>query len=224
MPLGKFLVSYKSEKPDEQTAAYEFLLGVTDVTHGKFWCASEGYRPDTVFDALDEWIMKLKAKTKFCTRNCPRKERAAFVITEILGKKYPCQKGKSLAQHSAQGPQGNPLQKQGKDIFAPGLPMKYAIVPKWRQGNEEDSTTFAFLLGVIDATEGKLWCSYDRFKTLTVFEWVFSDMKELAPSRHDERAADVLLGSLLKNFGPRPATRARPRANGLDRLTCDRRA
>ena len=52
-----------------------------------------------------------------------------------------------------------------------------------------------YLLGVMDATEGKSWCDYRAFKTITLREDIyegFNKLKKLESHRLNERASKVI--------------------------------
>lgn len=49
-----------------------------------------------------------------------------------------------------------------------------------------------YLLGVMDLTEGKVWCEYRKFKTVTLREVVGEYIKKLPRHRLGERAAVVI--------------------------------
>jgi hypothetical protein len=49
-----------------------------------------------------------------------------------------------------------------------------------------------YLLGVMDLTEGKVWCEYRKFKTVTLREVVGEYIKKLPRHRFSERAAVVI--------------------------------
>jgi len=206
MPLKGFLVSYKSEEADERNAAFAFLWGVTDATEGKMWCANNDYTRTTVFEAVDEGLKKLN-QSRY-------NERAAYVITEILEKKYPCKKTMSVSNAStgsAQDIKDDPLQKsilageglageqiikQGEDMFAPNISLKNFLVSYNSENSREDDALYAFFLGMFDATEGKEWCGYKVYKTITILERIHLGFKKLDQSRYDERAAYVITGFL----------------------------
>lgn len=57
-----------------------------------------------------------------------------------------------------------------------------------------------YLLGVEDATEGKAWCSYRQFKTVTLQEFIFEYFKKLPTQQLDERASKLIEEALRKNF------------------------
>jgi len=205
IPLWRFLVSYYSKDQEEQKAANAFLLGVADTFEGKTWCSRGDYIPSTIFEAVNESVKKMKL---------PRyNERAAYVIAEILEKKYPCNKGEKLSSTfvpndsipaskydpykknitlTGEGLTNEWVVKQGDNIFVPNFPLRRFLIPYKNIGSEEQSTAYAFLLGVVDAIEGKTWCSYYRFKPITVREVVYSGLGNIDPSRYDERAAYVI--------------------------------
>lgn len=58
-----------------------------------------------------------------------------------------------------------------------------------------------YLLGVMDATEGKDWCDYRTFKTVTLRERIFEEFKTLDSGRLDERASSVI-GRILSRRYP----------------------
>ncbi|MDR3214109.1 MAG: hypothetical protein LBT71_09390 [Azoarcus sp.] len=66
---------------------------------------------------------------------------------------------------------------------------------------EEQNAAYAFLLGVVDATEGKEWCSYRVLKTISILETLAMEFKDFDPSRYDERAAYVIT-EVLKKYHP----------------------
>jgi Rap1a immunity proteins len=57
-----------------------------------------------------------------------------------------------------------------------------------------------FLLGVQDATEGKSWCGYRAFKTITLREDVYEYFKKLPHERLSERASVIIEEALHKNY------------------------
>lgn len=56
-----------------------------------------------------------------------------------------------------------------------------------------------YLLGVLDATEGKSWCNYQTLKTITLQEIIYSYFKKLPQVRLDERAASLIEEALTHN-------------------------
>jgi hypothetical protein len=57
-----------------------------------------------------------------------------------------------------------------------------------------------YLLGVMDTTEGKSWCDYRTFKTITLRERIFEELKKPDDSRLDERASSVIENILNQRF------------------------
>ncbi|MDR1424700.1 MAG: hypothetical protein LBI92_08890 [Azoarcus sp.] len=114
----------------------------------------------------------------------------------------PAQGGKdALVQRSILIKRGlvNQYEKhEGRDIFVPNLSLEQFLVSYNSKNPEEQSAAYAFLLGVVDASEGKTWCSYYKFKKTTVLEMIHAGLKELSPSHYDERAAHIIIGVLEK--------------------------
>lgn len=57
-----------------------------------------------------------------------------------------------------------------------------------------------YMLGVMDATEGKTWCSYAALKTTTLNEFVFEKMKKMSPAQLSRRAAVAIEEALTGAF------------------------
>ncbi|MEW5757569.1 MAG: Rap1a/Tai family immunity protein [Pseudomonadota bacterium] len=65
--------------------------------------------------------------------------------------------------------------------------------------NERKSAEL-YLLGVMDTTEGKVWCDYRTFKTITLRERIFEEFKKLNSSHLDERASSVIERILTRRY------------------------
>lgn len=61
-------------------------------------------------------------------------------------------------------------------------------------------TARIYLLGVLDATEGKSWCDYKTLKTVSLNEFIFEKLKKLPPKELERRAAAVIEESLHELF------------------------
>lgn len=72
---------------------------------------------------------------------------------------------------------------------------------------EERRYAELYLLGVMDATEGKSWCDYRTYKTITLGEEIFLGLKALDKSKQSERAAYVISNILSNKFPCRRKTR-----------------
>ena len=83
-------------------------------------------------------------------------------------------------------------------IFIPDLSVRDFLASYNSEDPEEQIVAYAFLLGLSDATEGKVWCGYYRFKSITVLEIIHSELEKLDSSRYDERATDVIADILGK--------------------------
>lgn len=57
-----------------------------------------------------------------------------------------------------------------------------------------------YFLGVLDATEGSVWCDYKTYKTITIDERVFVNLKRLSKQELEERAATVIKNILSREF------------------------
>lgn len=57
-----------------------------------------------------------------------------------------------------------------------------------------------YLLGVMDTTEGKSWCRYQDFKSITLRETIFSEFKKLNETQLNERASTVIEDVLRKRY------------------------
>ena len=57
-----------------------------------------------------------------------------------------------------------------------------------------------YLLGVMDATEGKSWCDYKTYKTITLRERIFISFNNLESNQLSERAAKVIENILSQRY------------------------
>ena len=57
-----------------------------------------------------------------------------------------------------------------------------------------------YMLGVMDATEGRVWCDYKSFKTVTLNAFVFEYFKKQSPEQLQRRASVVIEEALKNNF------------------------
>ncbi|ANR77083.1 hypothetical protein BBB57_01710 [Kosakonia sacchari] len=59
-----------------------------------------------------------------------------------------------------------------------------------------------YLLGVLDTTEGTVWCSYRRFKSITLHEIVYSYFRSLPPERLKQaRASSLIIDAMTQHHG-----------------------
>ncbi|MGG7446619.1 Rap1a/Tai family immunity protein [Kosakonia oryzendophytica] len=57
-----------------------------------------------------------------------------------------------------------------------------------------------YLLGVLDTTEGKVWCGYNRLKTISIHEVVYSYFTAQPAARlQQERATTLILEAMTQN-------------------------
>ena len=62
-----------------------------------------------------------------------------------------------------------------------------------------------YLLGVLDATEGRAWCDYQTLKTVSLREHLYEHLRKLPSQRLDERASDVITEALSLSFPCKPS-------------------
>ncbi|MBU0854578.1 MAG: hypothetical protein KKF76_19665 [Gammaproteobacteria bacterium] len=55
-----------------------------------------------------------------------------------------------------------------------------------------------YLLGVMDATEGKTWCSYQQFKTISLRDYLNGYFNKLTESQLQQRASSVIEAALIE--------------------------
>lgn len=65
---------------------------------------------------------------------------------------------------------------------------------------EERRYAELYFLGVLDATEGNVWCDYKTYKTITIDERVFVNLKKLSKQELEGRAATVIKNILSREF------------------------
>lgn len=65
---------------------------------------------------------------------------------------------------------------------------------------EERKYSEMYLLGVLDSSEGEDWCDYKSYKSITIDEILFVEMKKLSESQLNERASLVIKGILKTKF------------------------
>ena len=65
---------------------------------------------------------------------------------------------------------------------------------------EERRRAEFFLIGVLDATEGISWCDYRRFKTITINEELFGELRKLTREQMKGRAATTISQILAKGL------------------------
>jgi hypothetical protein len=88
----------------------------------------------------------------------------------------------------------------GRGIFVVNLSLKRCLASYQSEDEAERGAAHAFLLGVLDATEGTAWCSYRQYKSTTILEEIYLGLKDLDASRGDERAARVIADILKTNM------------------------
>lgn len=180
-----FLRFYAINNSQEKENTLMYALGVQEATEGKTWCRYEQVDRVTINQTIFDWIeQQSMAKANV---------RASTLIEEALAKKYPCQR----------------KQTSTKDIstVSPVLsltPETYNLSGNeffrfWVSSNKQDKLRAGiYLLGIEDATENKLWCGYDLFKSLTLNEIIYSFLKNKTREELNVRAADVIVEKLME--------------------------
>lgn len=69
------------------------------------------------------------------------------------------------------------------------------------QSAERRAAARLYLLGVLDSTEGKTWCSYSQIKTVTINEFVFEYLQKQSAEKLKVRAS-ALIEAALKHHLP----------------------
>ncbi|WP_051916589.1 MULTISPECIES: Rap1a/Tai family immunity protein [unclassified Serratia (in: enterobacteria)] len=65
---------------------------------------------------------------------------------------------------------------------------------------QEKEKAQLYLLGVLDATEGKVWCQYSQLQIITLQEFVFEYFKKLPQEQLKLRASDLIEAAMVKDF------------------------
>ncbi|MDR1461860.1 MAG: hypothetical protein LBI68_01800, partial [Azoarcus sp.] len=93
--------------------------------------------------------MLLALPVSFAQNNPVQNTRNEAVSKSIL------ERGKNNGKNASMG------------VFIPNLPLSGFLASYNSKDSEERIAAHTFLLGVSDATEGKVWCSYYKFKSIT---------------------------------------------------------
>lgn len=101
-----------------------------------------------------------------------------------------------------------PLLAESRQITADSVNLTAGdFLPEFiHQSPERRAAARLYLLGVLDATEGKSWCSYSQLKTVTINEFVFEYLKKQPSERLTLRASILIEEALQKSF---PCTEAK---------------
>jgi hypothetical protein len=88
----------------------------------------------------------------------------------------------------------------GKGVFVVDLSLERFLASYRSKDATEQSAAHAFLLGVLDTTEGTVWCDYRQYKSTTLLEKIHSGLENQDDARGNERAARVITGFLKTHF------------------------
>lgn len=180
-----FLKFYATDNVQKKDNALMYMLGVADATESKAWCGYGQVDSITINHTVLAWLDRYSVKKPDA--------RASVLIEEALVKNFPCQRTDSsikIASRSSPILSLTPdaLNLSGNDFF------KF-----WVSGNQRDKLRAGvYLLGVEDATEKKLWCGYDLFKTLTLNEIVYVFLKNKTHKELNSRAAELIINKLIE--------------------------
>lgn len=179
-----FLTFYASNDPQEKENVLMYMLGVADATEGKTWCG---------YSRTDSAVLYQTALAYLHQQSLTKpKVRASSLIEEAFIKNYACRGSETpvkLAPRPASVLSLTPdvLNLSGNDFSR-----------FWISGNEQEKLRAGiYLLGVEDATERKLWCGYDLFKTVTLNELVYISVKNKTHDELNSRAAKIILEKFM---------------------------
>ncbi|MBN6046618.1 hypothetical protein JYK13_21840 [Citrobacter sp. ku-bf4] len=180
-----FLRFHAINDSQEKVNILMYALGVQDATEGKTWCVDEQVDRAIINQTVLAWLER-QSIIKFDLR-------ASIMIEDALVKNYPCQgkvpQTKNISRLSpVQSLTPEAYNLSGNDFFR-----------LWVSGHQQDKFRASiYLLGVEDATENKLWCGYDLFKTLTLNEAVYTSLKNKSSEELNGRAADLIVRKLME--------------------------
>lgn len=90
------------------------------------------------------------------------------------------------------------LARDGITINSVNLTAKQFFKSYMSEHADERRSAELYLLGVMDATEGKSWCDYQTFKPDTLRGRIFEGFKKLESRRLNERASKVIEDILIQ--------------------------
>lgn len=90
------------------------------------------------------------------------------------------------------------LARDGITINSVNLTAKQFFKSYTSDHADERRSAELYLLGVMDATEGKSWCDYKTFKSDTLRGRIFEAFKKLESHRLNERASKVIENILIQ--------------------------
>ena len=96
---------------------------------------------------------------------------------------------------------GRPVTADKITVDSVNLTAQHFFKSYMSNSADERKNSELYLLGVMDATEGKSWCDYRTFKTITLRERIFEEFKKLGSRQFNERASKVI-GDILSRRYP----------------------
>ena len=86
-------------------------------------------------------------------------------------------------------------------LYTPANVSAQTLLDDFKSGNvQRQMRATNYLTGVFNLTEGRLWCSYMKFKPHVVEATVMEKLKALPSDHLNRRAAHVVGEELKKNF------------------------
>lgn len=92
------------------------------------------------------------------------------------------------------------LARDGITVYSVNLTAKHFFKSYMSDLADERRSAHLYLLGVLDATEGKSWSDYRTFKAITLRETIFSGFKKLDQRQLNERASKVIEAILSQRY------------------------
>ena len=180
-----FFEAYTGNGDNDRNKVLLYLLGVLDTTEGKTWCNYDSVKITPLRAVILEYFKKLP-------QNELAKERASAVIEKALRNSFP----------SCKGNRSTTLSPIKQKITPDSVDYSAADFFEAYMGNEDNARdkVLFYMLGVLDTTEGKVWCNYWGFKTITLRESVFEYFDKLPKDRLQERASSILEEALGREF------------------------
>ncbi len=92
------------------------------------------------------------------------------------------------------------VERDGIMVNSANLTAQHFFKSSMSEVADERRSAKLYLLGVLDATEGKSWCGYQTFHAGTLRERVFEEFEKLDSHRLNERASKVIEDILSQRF------------------------
>ncbi|WP_312689252.1 Rap1a/Tai family immunity protein [Kosakonia sp.] len=132
------------------------------------------------------------------------------VSTLVAGqtKVYEYPRAESLPEDDTAVFQRDPALLSSQDLHMSGERFLNAWTSKTNE--RERIKADLYLQGVLDTTEGTVWCGYNRLKTTSIHEVVYSYFSHLSPQRLQQTRATVLILEAMTQQGTGHCPRKKP--------------